>query len=366
MKEIFPLLLLAAIIFSTNALNREELINAAIEAVNQESSPSKESHDGTTSGDLLHAFKRASKQAIQQGKARIRFENLVRKAERSILENERLEMKDATNLAKAEEIAKILVSKPGSVLTKNEIAKIYEEEECPSHESENCEESSMQTMRSVTGVCNNLENPYLGSSGTLFRRLIAPQYEDGFSSLRGTMQSEENSLLNGQPGPFQPPNPSPRVISLNVIQDLPIFNVSTTHILMQWGQFVDHDLDLAPAFNERCNPGCEITENCVPIRIPSSDPTFGMQGPTREDICLTFPRSVPACDLEAAQGELRPREQINELTSFIDASQVYGANQELYDAVRDPNSGRLRTGPPIPGECMHAWQCAFLTNNKAI
>ncbi len=345
MKEILYVLLLLTL--STNALNREELISAAIQDVISENSASEESHDGTTSGDLLNAFKRASEEAIQQGNARIRFENFVRKAERSILENERLEMKDATNLAKAEEIAKILVSKPGSVLSKDEIAKIYEEEECPSHESENCEESSMKKMRSVTGVCNNLNKIDLGSSGTPFRRLIPSQYEDGFSSLRGTMQSEKNSLLNGEPGPFQPPNPSPRVVSLNIVQDLPIFNNTNTHILMQWGQFVDHDLSLAPIINESCK--CNTTDKCAPIRVPSSDPIFGSS-----QECLPFPRSIPVCNLEAAQGELHPREQINELTSFLDASQIYGANKKLYKALRDPNSGRLLTGPPIPGECIYA------------
>ncbi len=352
-KVLYQLLLLPIL---TNALDREQLIGAAIEHVKlsakeEKNSASEEKHGATTSNDLLHAFKRASERTIEQGKARIMFERLIHRAERSILENERLDMEDASNRAKAEEIAKILVNKPGSVLTKDEVARIYQVEKCPEPPPVDCSDTSMQTMRSVTGVCNNIEKQFLGSSGTPFRRLIEPQYEDGFSRLRGTMQSEENSILNGEPGPFQPPNPSPRVISLSVIQDLPIFNNSNTHLLMQWGQFVDHDLGFAPAFNEKCNPGCEGTEKCVPIRVPSSDPTFGMQGPDREDICLTFPRSVPACDTEAAHGQVRPRQQINELNSFIDASQVYGSNEVVYRAVRNPNSGRLRTGPRIPGEC---------------
>ena len=153
------------------------------------------------------------------------------------------------------------------------------------------------------------------------------------------MQSQGSSLVSE--GPFDPPNPSPRIISLSVIQDEPIINDDVTHMLMQWGQFMDHDLDLAPAFsNDSCTGhGCTITEQCVPIRVPTSDPTFG--NPSQQMVCNPFPRRIPACDPEAAQGKVRPRQQLNERTSFIDTSQVYGSSGEIFKAVRNGETAFL-------------------------
>ena len=358
------LLLLAAAISFTYASERERLISAAIQDVHSEeqlAETTKVQHKGgpTTADRLLEAFKHASEKAIRQGKLRVKFEKMIQKAERSILNAEKREMESkASNRARAEEIAKVLMHRPGSVLTKEEVARIYQETECP-EEMTDCNQPQMKQVRTITGVCNNLEEPLLGSADTPFRRLIPPLYEDGFNQLRGTMQSEGSSLVTE--GPFQPPNPSPRMVSLNVIQDEPIFNNDLTHMLMQWGQFMDHDLDLAPAFRSD-NPevplctGCDITEKCVPIRVPTTDPTFGDQSDStlRDQIqtmqCNSFPRSIPACDPEAENGIVHPREQINELTSFIDASQVYGSSEEVFKAVRDGESAFLKTGPKIPGK----------------
>ena len=351
-------LLLAASVCSINAFEREKLINAAIQDVEREelstAAQDNKALDGlTTSSEVLkHGFKRGSPLAIKQGKARLKFEKLLHKAERSILESERKEMIDMNNLAKAEEIAKVLMSKPGSILTKDEVAKMYEHATCEPQNEANCNLPAMKTMRSVTGVCNNLKEPLLGSSTIAFRRLIDPQYEDGFSQLRGTMQSEGTLFVGG---PFLPPNPSPRIISMNVIQDQPLVSHDKTHLLMQWGQFMDHDLSLAPIFqsDDEDQPlceGCERTDKCAPILVAARDPIFG------NDKCIEFSRSIPVCD--PANGEVRSRQQVNDLTSFIDASQVYGSRQVVFDAVRDSTTGLLRTGPNIPGKRLF-YMCAW-------
>ena len=349
------LLLLAVVISSACAsrIDREKLISAAIQDVHSETETTTTQHQTvkggpTTAGQLLQAFKHASKEAIEQGKARVKFEKMIHKAERNILNAEKREMDSkASNQEKAEEIAKVLMHKPGTVLTKEEVARIYQETECHK-EKVDCNHPQMKQVRTVTGVCNNLNKPLLGSADTPFRRLIPARYEDGFNQLRGTMQSQGSSLVSE--GPFDPPNPSPRIISLSVIQDEPIINDDVTHMLMQWGQFMDHDLNLAPAFrNDSCTGhGCTITEQCVPIRVPTSDPTFG--NPSQQMVCNPFPRSIPACDPEAAQGKVRPRQQLNELTSFIDASQVYGSSGEIFEAVRNGKTAFLRTGSNIPGK----------------
>lgn len=328
------------------ANNREELVNAAIQEVHSaESLTENQNEEGAhTSDQLLRAFKHASKEAILQGKARVKFEKMIHVAEKNIIENERKKIESNNLVAKAEGIAKELIHRPGTVLNSQEIARIYQQSECDQHMPD-CSSQEMTTFRTPTGVCNNLQKPLLGSTLTPFRRLIQPQYEDGFSQLRGTMQSQENSFL--REGPFSPPNPSPRIVSLSVVEDQPLSNNDLSHMIMQWGQFIDHDLDHAPAFQTRCS-GCELNEQCVPIRVPTSDLTFGNS--TLNQVCKPFSRSIPACDAEAKHGVVRPREQLNDINSFIDGSQVYGASKKIFDAVRDETSGLLRTGPNIPGK----------------
>ena len=357
MRKILLLLQIIAVVYTvatavspTSATSsREELVKAAIQEVQSaESLTDPQNEEGVrTSEQLLRAFKHASKEAILQGKARVKFEKMLHKAEKNIIENERkkIESKDSSNLmAKAEGIAKELIHRPGTVLTSQEIARIYQQSEC-NQQVPDCSSQEMRTFRTPTGVCNNLQKPLLGSSRTPLRRLIQPQYEDGFSKLRGTMQSQENSFL--REGPFSPPNPSPRIVSLSVIEDQPLVNNDFSHLLMQWGQFVDHDLDLAPAFPNPCK-GCETNEQCVPIRVPTSDLTFGNSSVSQ--VCHPFSRSIPACDAESKHGVVRPREQMNELNSFLDGSQIYGSSKEIFDAVRDQTSGLLRTGPNVPGK----------------
>lgn len=56
--------------------------------------------------------------------------------------------------------------------------------------------------RTIDGSCNNLRNPSWGQSMTQFNRLLPPEYSDGISEFRVS--------VNGQP------LPPPRIISLEV------------------------------------------------------------------------------------------------------------------------------------------------------
>ena len=47
-------------------------------------------------------------------------------------------------------------------------------------------------------------------------------------------------------GPFVPPSPSACLISSTVIRNVTEDELPFTHTVMQWGQFLDHDLDLGP------------------------------------------------------------------------------------------------------------------------
>lgn len=124
-------------------------------------------------------------------------------------------------------------------------------------------------------------------------------------------------------------------------------------MLMQWGQFIDHDLDFTPvdASNRRfsdgltCNETCINEPPCFPIPIPPGDRR------ARNRICMGFARSSATCGSGATSillGKPHYREQINQITSFIDASNVYGSHQLELDELRDLeyDEGKLREGMP--------------------
>lgn len=337
--------------------SREDLVAEAIQEVQRARYSATDvnikNSEPTTSAGLLNAFKRASLESLQEGNKQLLFEEMVKKAERKIIENERkakiaAAKSDLKNGAEtqAEDLAKELFHKSGSILNKEEIAKILQESGCSKvmMQAPNCSDAKIQQFRTVTGVCNNIENPFFGAAHTPFSRLISAQYEDGLSQLRGAMQNMENSLLTE--GPFNPPNPSPRLVSISAIRDRPVNDERFSHIMMQWGQFLDHDLDLAPAFKVECS-GCTASETCAPFRVTTDDPSFGDS--SSNQICHPFVRSLPVCE-QSPDGNVSPRQQVNELTSFIDGSQIYGSSEKVFNAVRASNSGRLRTGRNIPGK----------------
>ena len=356
--EIIKLLLLVSQLWAASAVTsptREELIAEAIQEVQRGVSYSTsvvadvKNSEPKTSAQLLSAFKRASMESVQEGNKQLMFEEMVKKAEKKILENERKAKSGLRSGAEtqAEDLARELFHKPGTILNKDEIARILQESGCAkvTMQTPDCSNAKIQQFRTITGVCNNLQNPLFGAAHTPFSRLVPAQYEDGLSQLRGAMQNMESSLLTE--GPFNPPNPSPRMVSISAVTDRPIDDERFSHILMQWGQFLDHDLDLAPAFMMVDCSGCSNTDDrCASFRVPTDDPTFGNSSSSGR-VCHAFIRSLPVCQ-QSSNESITPRQQVNELTSFIDGSQIYGSSENVMNAVRASGSGRLRTGQNIP------------------
>ena len=306
-----------------------------------------------TSMDFLtRAFKKPSKLALKQGKARLLLEDMVKRAERKLEELKRSQAKSMSTEEKAEQLAEELYHKPGTLLTKDEMAKILIDSECRDSivvPRRACRRANINRFRTINGVCNNRLNPTQGAAGTEFRRLIQSQYEDGISVPLGRYQAqslpeeeeegEKELRQSDKTGPFLPPKPSARFISKTIVRDRIEDELPFTHILMQWGQFLDHDLDLGPELEEECE-GCEFTEVCEPIFVPKDDQTFGVD--TRQNgECLPFRRSIVACPTDTP-GSFAPREQINDLTSYIDGSMIYGSSVETADAVREFKKGLLR------------------------
>ena len=299
----------------------------------------------TTAADILKLFKKASSQAVKIGTAQLKYEDMVRRAERKLAERERrAKVSIQSDQEKAEAIAQELFHQPGSMLTSEEIAHMYQESECAfAREEPDCTFALFYNFRTIDGTCNNFEFPLFGAANTNFRRLIPGQYEDGISSPRGDLQNRFTVVfpISG----FSPPNPSARFISDTVILDKQADETPFTHILMQWGQFLDHDLDLSPEIEEECEE-CIFTEVCDPIRVSPHDEEFG-NGTLNNGNCLPFRRSLPSCPTDTP-GSFSPREQLNAITSFIDGSMVYGSTEEVGDALREFKGGLLRVGPNFP------------------
>ena len=204
----------------------------------------------------------------------------------------------------------------------------------------NCSVPTINKFRSIDGTCNNLLRPLLGAANTEFRRVLPAQYEDGISVPVGHDQQ-----VNGDP--FEAPWPSARTVSRTVVRDLPRSSTVLTHLFMLWGQFVDHDLDLFAEFEtEECEESCDLEETCpfcFPIKVSRLDPTFGLTTSNRAQ-CLPLTRSVGVCMKPHNDTYDIARQQINQLTHYQDASNVYGSTKEFADSLRLFSGGLLRQG----------------------
>merc|ERR1712126_128089 len=188
--------------------------------------------------------------------------------------------------------------------------------------------------RSYSGYCNNLNNPSFGSNGAPMNRILPAQYDDAFFK----RFSQYNQLL-----------PNPRVLSL-MLRELPEKQHTDHNVMvMQLGQFIDHDLvitknampaDMEKHQKDEMRNKCKDCESwinepiCVPIPIPGNDPKLGHLG--RQ--CLPFMRSVA---LSSDHGKVS-LEQINLNTAFLDLSAVYGGTKCLSNLLRLHGRGCLQ------------------------
>ncbi|XP_004642396.2 peroxidasin homolog [Octodon degus] len=238
---------------------------------------------------------------------------------------------------------------------------------CTAHRRvNNCSDMCFhQKYRTHDGTCNNLQHPMWGASLTAFERLLKAVYENGFNTPRGI---NPQRLYHGHALPM------PRLVSTTLIGTEAITpDAQFTHMLMQWGQFLDHDLDSTVVAlsqdrfsdGQPCSSVCGSDPPCFSVMIPPNDPRA--RSGAR---CMFFVRSSPVCGsgmTSLLMNSVYPREQINQLTSYIDASNVYGSTDHEARAIRDLASHRgllrqgivQRSGKPLlpfatgpPTECM--------------
>jgi hypothetical protein len=166
-----------------------------------------------------------------------------------------------------------------------------------------------RSSRPFDGSRNSLSDPEMNAADTALRRLLPNGYHDGLDSIAGQTRPWPRTVSNivfAQSG--SRPN-----------------TVGATDFVWQWGQFIDHDIDLSD--------GTDPPES-YPIVMPDDDNFF----PAGTGI--DFNRSIHLHDSNGV------RQQINEISGWIDASMVYGSDKERALALRTMDgTGRLKVDP---------------------
>ncbi|XP_073996346.1 uncharacterized protein [Rhodnius prolixus] len=188
--------------------------------------------------------------------------------------------------------------------------------------------------RTNSGWCNNLERPEFGQSFRPFVRLLPPVYEDAVGAPR------IHSVTGGH-------LPSPRIISTKIHSDTSRPHTRYSLMIMQFAQITDHDLTFTPVNKGFIGEGilnckdCDSTQTvhpqCFPISIPDNDPYFPSKDSKGKRLCIPATRSMPG------QNTLGPREQMNQLTAYLDLSFMYGSDKCEASILRSHSGGRMNT-----------------------
>ncbi|MCP3916050.1 MAG: peroxiredoxin [bacterium] len=168
----------------------------------------------------------------------------------------------------------------------------------------------LQETRTIDGTQNNHANPLWGSTDVPFRRVLRIGYEDGVDAPRTRGLASARWISNAVAAEeSEVPNPE-----------------GASDFVWQWGQFLDHDIDLTPVHDP---------PESFDIRIPRGDVWFDPDG--TGTVVMPLERSF----YEVVGGV---REQVNEITAFIDASNVYGSDATRAVELRTlDGTGRLKT-----------------------
>lgn len=152
-------------------------------------------------------------------------------------------------------------------------------------------QSLAQEYRSFDGTGNNLTNPAYGQSGQALERLTPANYGDGVSTVDGTL-----------PGPRQISN---AVFAQSSSQP---DARGVSEWVWVWGQFIDHDVD-----HTLTSPSA----GTLNITVPTDDPFFGDLSPNNQI-------HVTRSSFTGGTGVGDPREQLSNITPWIDGGMIYG------------------------------------------
>lgn len=171
------------------------------------------------------------------------------------------------------------------------------------------QDEASKVFRSMDGSGSNMETPEYGKANTPFLRLAGYHYADGISEpvVRSSYTPREISNLIVKQNVSEPNN----------------FGLNFIHVV--YGQLCDHLLTLTQEGDEELN------------MITPPDDEY-------PNLTIPFKRSKAVINRS-------PREQINTMSSFIDAANVYGNDSNrTYYLRRLDGSGKLKTSLADNGE----------------
>jgi peroxidase len=179
-----------------------------------------------------------------------------------------------------------------------------------------------QQYRSIDGTGNNVAHPHWGATEDhLVRGPSGAHYADGVSAMGGTNR------------------PSPRQVSNALFQqDLSIPNThAISDFIWTWGQFLDHDFSLTEGANEP-----------MPVTVPLCDEYMDPYCTGTQ--VMPFKRSV--YDASTGTSTSNPRQQFNEITGYLDGSNVYGSDPARAAWLRTFQGGRLKVTHTALGDLL--------------
>jgi hypothetical protein len=228
--------------------------------------------------------------------------------------------------------------------------------------------------RTLTGICNDIRNPLMGSTGTLFSRNVEFENtfpDEGLNEITRNRHGDRLSLLV----------PDPQVVSRKLFtraqsdpaacadgygrpgfardgncdyQKAPFFNV----IAAFWIQFMTHDwfshLEEGQNASEYIKVGC-VSQKVNGVETPLSAEqaaSLGCRPADAIDKTLVADSGTPANFSHGGRDYLSraPRTFRNTSTAWWDASQIYGYDERsLLRLKRDPNDRARLMMPPLDG-----------------
>lgn len=166
----------------------------------------------------------------------------------------------------------------------------------------------------IDGTGNNMAHPEWGSTDEAMLRLAEAEYADAVAAVGGEDR------------------PSARLISNEVSDSGGSDEISKrlmSAMTYAWGQFIDHDMTLtSSAENEKMS-----------IAVPKRDPSFDPAGTGTK----TIDTMRSAFDESTGTDAANPRQQVNLITAFLDASMVYGSDAGTAASLRTFSGGLMKT-----------------------
>ena len=161
------------------------------------------------------------------------------------------------------------------------------------------------TPRTIDGSNNNVTQPTWGQTDTEEIRLTPVDYADGIATIRTDTHGRPNTR-----------EISTRIFSQSATT--PILDENhLNEMVWAWGQFVDHDIDFT-------QDGTESHQ----VDIPLTDPDFAFDS----DGIIRLPRK--AFKVGSGKSVTNPRQFNNDITTWVDASLVYGSDATRASALR--------------------------------